>query len=126
MKCSLLYSNCVDMSWGNGLKKQKLNHSRVYVKESVIHGRGLFAKTQIREGEVLGEVDAKPTKIDGPYVLWVDNATKGFEVKCIFKYINHNADANACYCDDLTVVALRDIDPGEEITHDYGDDWHDE
>lgn len=101
-----------------------MDHSRVYVKNSAIHGRGLFAKTRIKEGEVLGEVQATATNDDGPYVLWVNDAKDGFEVKCIFKYINHNKDANACYCDDLTVIALRDIDADEEITHDYGLDWN--
>ena len=39
------------------------------------------------------------------------------------RYINHHPDPNAVYYDDLTVYALRDIAPGEEITHNYwGDD----
>ena len=44
-------------------------------------------------------------------------AKKGIEVQCIFKFINHKKRANACYYDDLTVVALRNIKKGEEITH---------
>ncbi|MDH5325252.1 MAG: SET domain-containing protein-lysine N-methyltransferase [Gammaproteobacteria bacterium] len=100
-------------------------HDLVYVKKSAIHGRGLFAKTDIKEGAVLGEVEAVPAKSDGPYVLWINDAKDGFEVKCLFKYINHNKRANACYCDDFTVIALKDIKAGEEITHDYGDDWLD-
>ena len=105
--------------------RRDLKHKLVYVKDSAIHGRGLFAKTKIKEGAVLGEVHTEPAKKDGPYVLWVNDAKDGFEVKCIFKYINHDKDANACYCDDFTVIALRDIEAGEEITHDYGTDWHD-
>ena len=99
------------------------DHPFVTVKRSKIHGNGLFAKKNIKAGEIIGEVKGKPTKKDGPYVLWMDNAKQGFEVSCILKYINHNQKANACYYDDLTVVALRDIRKGEEITHNYGEDW---
>ncbi|WP_455209700.1 SET domain-containing protein [Kaarinaea lacus] len=112
------------------LNQKKMNqtqtendHPLVVVKQSKIHGNGLFAKTNIKAGEIIGEVKGKPTKKDGPYVLWMDNAKQGFEVSCILKYINHNQKANACYYDDLTVVALRDIRKGEEITHNYGEDW---
>ncbi|MGD8593921.1 MAG: SET domain-containing protein [Gammaproteobacteria bacterium] len=114
----------------NPTKKQQKNqaqvqtsHPLVMVKKSKIHGNGLFAKKNIKAGEIIGEVKGKPTKKDGPYVLWMDNAKNGFEVSCILKYINHNQQANACYYDDLTVVALRDIRKGEEITHNYGEDW---
>lgn len=98
-------------------------HPLVMVKKSKIHGQGLFARRDIKAGDVIGEVKGKPTKKDGPYVLWMNNARKGFEVSCILKYINHRQEANACYYDDLTVVALKDIKKGEEITHNYGEDW---
>ena len=95
----------------------------VYAKQSKIHGMGLFAKKNIKAGEVLGSVEGKATKRDGPYVLWRDEKNGGFKVDCVLKYINHNSRPNACYYDDLTVVALRNIKKNDEITHDYGDDW---
>jgi SET domain-containing protein len=99
------------------------DHPLVIVKKSKIHGNGLFARKNIKAGEIIGEVKGKPTKKDGPYVLWMDNLNKGFEVSCVLKYINHHRQANACYYDDLTVVAIKDIKKGEEITHNYGDEW---
>jgi hypothetical protein len=104
-------------------KAKSSSHPLVAVKKSKIHGQGLFAKKNIKAGEIIGEVKGKPTKKDGPYVLWMDDTKQGFEVSCILKYINHHPRANACYYDDLTVVALKDIRKGEEITHNYGDDW---
>jgi len=92
------------------------------VKESGIHGKGLFATHKIQRGDLIGTIEYKPVTEDGPYVLWLDAET-GILVECDLKYINHNAKPNACYCEDLEVVALRDINEGEEITHDYGDDW---
>ena len=101
-----------------------MEHPLVYVKDSSIHGKGLFAKTQIKEGEIIGEIEGLPANEDGPYVLWLDeDKYKAIEVQNVFKFINHNARPNACYYDDLTVVALRDIEAGEEITHHYGDTW---
>ena len=97
----------------------------VYVKESGIHGKGLFAKKPIKAGVVIGELKGKPAKKDGPYVLWMDDDKKGFKVENVFKYINHHPKPNAVYYDDLTVVALRNIKKDEEITHHYGDTWED-
>lgn len=93
-----------------------------YVAESPVHGRGLFASRLIKEGELLGEVEGKPTTVDGPHVLWMTEK-RGFKVSCDLRYINHSKSPNVAYYDDLTVVALRDISTDEEIVHDYGDDW---
>ena len=93
-----------------------------YVSESPVHGRGLFASRTIEEGEVLGKLKGKPTTADGPHVLWITE-NRGFEVSCDLRFINHSKQPNAIYYDDLTVVALCEIEPGEEIVHDYGDDW---
>ena len=99
-----------------------LDHPLVYVKESGIHGKGLFAKSKIRRGEVIGAIKPVRAKKDGPYVLWLSEE-EGYRVNGPLKYINHHPKPNAAYCDDLTVVALRAIKPEEEITHHYGDDW---
>ncbi len=94
-----------------------------YVARSKIHGRGLFAREPIKNGDVIGWIEGKPSRKDGSYVLWI-SARRGIEVTCKLRYINHSDRPNACYYDDLSVVALRDIEPGEEITHDYGcADW---
>ncbi|MCG8670769.1 MAG: SET domain-containing protein-lysine N-methyltransferase [Pseudomonadales bacterium] len=98
----------------------------VVVGESKIHGKGLFAAKKIKEGDLLGALKCKPTKKDGAHVLWVDsgkNKGKKYKVVCDFKFINHSSDPNVAYYDDLTVVALKDIKKGEELTHHYGDEW---
>ncbi len=92
------------------------------VRESSIHGKGLFALCHIREGDIIGQIKYQPVDEDGPYVLWISDEI-GIRVDCDLKFINHNKNPNACYCEDLQVVALKNIDPGDEITHDYGDDW---
>lgn len=93
---------------------------KVFVDDSGIHGRGLFAKSRISKGELIGKISPKRAKNNGPYVLWVSEE-EGYRVDGPLKYINHSSKPNAAYFDDLTVVALRNIKQGEEITHDYGD-----
>ena len=98
-------------------------HKNTYVAASAIHGKGLFATTTIPGGSIIGWLNGKPCSTDGAYVLWI-SGRQGIEVLCDLKYINHSDHPNACYYDDLSVVALRDIKSDEEITHDYNsNDW---
>lgn len=98
------------------------NKNLTYVADSGIHGKGLFAAETIKKDTIIGYLDGVHTQQDGMYVLWIDEET-GFEVSCVLKYINHSDTPNACYYDDKSVVALRDIQQGEEITHNYEADW---
>lgn len=90
----------------------------IYIKASAIHGRGLFARQFIPAGTLIGQCEGYTTTEDGDYVLWLDEVT-GFRVTNDMRFINHSSEPNAVYYDDLTVVALRDIMPDEEITHHY-------
>jgi len=95
----------------------------VYVADSPIHGKGLFAGTHIQAGTVIGWIRGTPSQVDGSHVLWI-NADEAVEVTCDLRYINHSDHPNACYYDDLSVVALCDIEPHTEITHNYAsNDW---
>jgi uncharacterized protein len=98
------------------------NKNLTYVAESSIHGKGLFASAKIKKNTIIGYLEGNKTRQDGMYVLWIDHKT-GFEVTCKLKYINHSDQPNACYYDDRSVVALRDIQQDEEITHNYEADW---
>ena len=102
-------------------KKQPALSDLVEVKHSSIHGRGLFAKVNIKKDMVIGHLEGKPVKRDGPHVLWTTDGK--FKVENDLKYINHSKQANVAYYDDLTVVSLKSIKAGTELVHDYGDDW---
>ena len=97
-----------------------MKQSLIYVADSPIHGKGLFARKYIGAGEIIGRIDGVPTSTDGEHVLWVDDEN-GFHVQCNLRFINHSDEPNAVYFDTLEVCALTDIAPGEEITHDYTD-----
>jgi len=96
----------------------------IYVDDSPIHGRGLFAKTFLPSGSLIGVAQVCAAEEDGDHVLWVDEKT-GFHVRCDLRFINHSDAPNAAYYDNLEVCTLRDIQPGEEITHDYAAGWRD-
>ena len=93
----------------------------IEVKPSDIHGLGLFARQFIPAGTTIGHIEGESTTEDGDHVLWIDDI-KGVHVTNDMRYINHSSQPNAAYYDDLTVVALRDILPGDEITHNYDGD----
>ncbi len=95
----------------------------VEVRESGIHGKGVFAKAHIQEGEYIGFYSGKPAKRNGTYVLWVsDEEGNEFGVNGTskLKYLNHSHKPNAGF-DMQELYAERDIYPGEEITFHYGD-----
>ena len=100
-----------------------LLESLVYPAESPTHGMGLFAAAPIPADTVLGFFATQPTTKPGPYTLhcWDDSMV---DVIDEFRFINHARPANVIYYScDFSVVALRDIEQGEELFHDYGDDW---
>ncbi len=90
---------------------------RLRVGRSAIHGRGLFARTALPKGLVLGRCQVRSAAKSGPYTLWSDHGR--VNVTCDFRYINHSNTPNVVYYDDFTVVTLRKIKAGEELTHDY-------
>lgn len=94
------------------------------VKTSPLHGKGLFAKSAIKKGAMIGKVSGRRTKQDSMYTLWLDEE-QGFRVQCEFKYINHSRAPNVAYYDDLSVVALKTVPAGAELLHDYGEDFED-
>lgn len=123
------------------------------VRASGLHGRGLFATRRIPRdtavieyvGEYLGKEaanvlglrhfeDARMTGAGAVYLFIVNDA---WDLDGNFEYntarlINHacdpNCDAQIDDGDRIWIVALRDIDAGEELTFNYGfdlEDYHD-
>jgi SET domain-containing protein len=98
------------------------------IRESAIHGRGVFAARFIPAGTRLGTYrGARVTDdaADGPYVLWVwneDDTMVGIDGENDLRYVNHSTDPNVEFVGP-ELSALRDIEPGEELTHNYGEDW---
>ncbi len=103
------------------------------VRESSIHGRGLFATAPIAQGEVvavkgghiinreqLREITPKlgPVEIQIGDDLFIAPVTPE-EREASMLYSNHSCDANLGLRGEVTFVALRDIPAGMELTHDW-------
>lgn len=95
--------------------------TKLKIGPSTIHGTGLFATSPISSGTVLGYCRTRKTCAPSDYTLWLESGP--VEVTCRLKYINHSPTPNVVYYDDLSVVALRDLATGEELTHHYGEEW---
>ena len=106
---------------------------KTQVRESPIHGRGLFATAKIAKGEVVAvkggriitrqevrDVNARlgPVEIQIGDDLFIAPVTDE-ERELSMLYSNHSCDANLGLRGEITFVALRDIRAGEELTHDW-------
>ena len=104
------------------------------VRESKIHGRGLFAIADIAKNEIVvvkgGHiVDGKSlrekiTPVLGPVEIQIDDdlfiaPVTEEERELSMLYSNHSCDANLGVRGEITFAAMRDISAGEELTHDW-------
>ena len=104
------------------------------VRESKIHGRGLFAMADIAKDEIVAVkgghiVDRKTlrekiTPRFGPVEIQIDDdlfiaPVTNEERELSMLYSNHSCDANLGMRGEITFVAMRDICAGEELTHDW-------
>ncbi len=94
------------------------------VKQSPLHGQGLFAKKEIKKEAYMGSYHGPKTRKNGMYVLWVEEEEDvwiGCNGKNLLRYINHHKSPCAAF-DGLKLYATRKIRKGDEITIDYGDE----
>jgi len=98
----------------------------IEVKNSEIHGRGVFARKPIRRGERIGHYLSRRTNRDGTYVLWVEDGDtwKLYDGYGKLRFLNHRSRPNS-ELRDRDLYALRTIKPGEEVTIHYGEEWED-
>ena len=107
------------------------NNNLCFVAESPVHGRGLFARCNIPANTWIGHYDGPQTSENGMHVLWVDEGEDGDDVverwvgydgDNELRFMNHAKNPNA-EMDGLDLYACRDINAGEEITIDYGEEF---
>jgi SET domain-containing protein len=107
--------------------------AKTEVRQSAIHGRGLFAREAIAAGEVVaakgGHIfDRRRLQqlqpLLGPAEIQIDDdlfigpvTQEEREGSMIFS--NHSCEPNLGVRGQIVFVAMRDIQPGEELTHDW-------
>ncbi|MBN1380408.1 MAG: SET domain-containing protein-lysine N-methyltransferase [Deltaproteobacteria bacterium] len=106
---------------------------KIEIRASGPKGRGLFATEKIKRGEVVAikaghivTADRLPeiTTATGDYALQIDDyfylsPISSEEVERLTIFINHSCDPNVGFDGQITYVAMRDIEPEEELCHDY-------
>jgi len=88
---------------------------------------GVFASRRLRPGEFIGRYIARKVNRDSRYVLWVADKGERFQGYMgigRMRFLNHSPRPNAVLYDTLDFYAIRNIQPHEEITFHYGDEWH--
>ena len=116
------------------MSRSKIEAS-IEVRESGIHGRGVYAIKKIKKGseiieytgERIGEEEANERYEDNPSTylfmvdddIYIDGLSKGNEAR----FINHSCDPNCvAYLEDdnrVVIYALKKIRPGDELAYNY-------
>jgi len=96
---------------------------KVYIKSSLQHGRGVFAREPIHAGEPIitfagpllksGEIREDDYHLQVGADLYLGASGEADD------YVNHSCNPNAGFREGLVLVARRAIGPAEEITWDY-------
>ena len=104
------------------------------VRESKIHGRGLFAIADIGKDEIVALkgghiIDRKTLREEitprlGAVEIQIDNdlfiaPVTDDERELSMLYLNHSCDPNLGVRGEITFLAIRDVRAGEELTHDW-------
>jgi uncharacterized protein len=107
----------------------------IIVRESDIHGKGLFSSIFIPAGEQImlikgetisgEECERRENEEENVYIFWNgDDCFIDTSATEKIKYINHNCEYNCDVADNdeesLILIASRNIMPGDELTIDYG------
>lgn len=99
----------------------------ISVRKSSISGSGIIAEEEIKKGEFIGYIRGKlkSLKITNKkeslsYPNWV-GISKGVWIDPVYPYqfLNHSCNPTAGIKGKISMVAIRDIRKGEEITVDY-------
>jgi len=102
------------------------------VRKSDIHGFGVFAKAHISKGEEVGVLGGAIVpkleieeywKIMGHVGIQIDDnffivptSREELKSKGVF---NHSCEPNLGFSNSITLIAIRDIEEGEELVFDY-------
>ena len=106
---------------------------------SKIGGKGIFARERIEKNEVIvikaGHYIDRATLDSNTHTIKDAEAQitqdmfiaplTSEEFESSMAYMNHSCEPNAGFGGNVLVVAMRDIEPGEEITFDYAMDRSD-
>jgi hypothetical protein len=106
------------------LPRLRLPSRAIELGRSAIHGRGVFARRDVRPGAVIARYRGRRIEREGTYVAThvdADGTERWHEITGLLKFLNHSCRPNA-ELRGFRLRALRPIARGQEITIDYGED----
>src|SRR5262249_25074898 len=120
--------------WKGCPRRHTVVKIRVRVGPSRVAGQGLFAEQDIKQGtKIIRYIGEKITQEESDRRLAAGNvyifglngryAIDGSTRKNIARYINHACEPNCQteqFGNTIWLVAIKDIDAGEELTYNYG------
>lgn len=107
------------------------------VERSKVHGKGLFSNTHFNKGDIITfihgelidsfECERRENEENNVYIFYKnDNEYVDVSGNPYLKYLNHSCNYNCDVDEDengnLILFAAASIEPGEELTIDYGYD----
>ena len=101
--------------------------SKIITKKSGIHGNGIFANQDIKKGETVfifkgkvihWKVHDQKTSLYGPNWIGIGKS-KWMDILAPGIHTNHSCNPNCGIKGKVKLVALKDIETGEEITEAY-------
>ncbi|HCD35521.1 MAG TPA: SET domain-containing protein [Chlorobium sp.] len=117
-------------------RRKNRQEGKVRIKPSPIAGRGAFAAKNIKSGEIIERcpaLEVNHTDIGGEllnYVFYGNSENSRLVVMGNGMLFNHSFEPNVAYYLDetpsgkeLVLYALSDVNKGEEMFYNYGEDW---
>jgi SET domain-containing protein len=109
--------------------KEDWINPKIEVKKSKACGMGMFAITSIQKDEVVivwggnyvNYEEAEKARLENKLVMQFDDDLFSIEDRGTSDayFINHSCEPNVWMKDTFTLQAMRNINPGEELTADY-------
>jgi SET domain-containing protein len=107
-------------------------HPALAPRESPIHGRGVFSTSRLRRGErlaifggevmLIDEIDSLPEELQD-YPMQIEErfvlGSRGERAPETADFFNHSCNPTCGFKGQIFLVAMRDIEAGEEVTFDY-------
>ena len=105
-----------------------MNMDHLYLHESKINGKGLYTSKNIKRGERVGIIEGEieivrnwTSVLSQKSLNWIGIGRYSWinTRNSPFRYINHSCDPNTYIIGKRTIIALKDVSAGQEVTMDY-------
>lgn len=129
----LIYVILVSIMLNINMRKKFRNKYTAEIRESAVHGKGVFALRNFKKGELVETCNFVPQIERGSlpdYDTDNDVFKEGIVIFGIYAFINHGKHNANVILDSIDnenlkadIVAIKDIKKGEELFQDYGNDY---